>query len=265
VVRVLGSEAAAQIVLKAVAGACRFKGKVPELGSTRAPLAAAFGRACTLGEDTGVRVEIPRELSGRLARELSDRDAVADAAYLAPLGEAALRRSDFELAYAVTAAGLKLTQDRWAEFLFLRARCLADGEDRQGLCVAAASELARRQRNAGLLRRIGEWREGEVDWFDRNKTDVAMSTQQIDDLVERERKLSVYVEPDFMEEDDGGLCDCPSCRAQREMAPPELERMMEEMGPDVVIRALDELMRGMGLPKGRKRRSRPVFDDDAPF
>jgi hypothetical protein len=265
VVRVLGSEAAAQIVLKAVAGACRFQGKVPEFGSTRAPLAAAFGRACALGEDTGVRVEIPRELSGQLVRELSARGAVADAAYLAPLGEAALRRSDFDLAYAVTAAGLKLTQDRWAEFLFLRARCLADGEDRQGLCVAAASELARRQRNAGLLRRIGEWREGEMDWFDHNETDVAMSTKQIDDLVERERKLPVYVEPDFMEEDEGGLCDCPSCRAQREMAPPELERMVEEMGEDVVIQALDELMRGMGRPKGRRRRPRPVFDDDPPF
>jgi hypothetical protein len=262
---VLGSEAAAQIVLKAVAGACRFKGAVAEPGSTRAPLAAAFGRACALGEDMGVKVEIPPGLHDQLMRELSGGDAVRDAAGLAPLGEAAVRKCEFELAYAVSAAGLKLTQDRWAEFLFLRARCLADGEDRQGLCVAAASELARRQRNAGLLSRIGEWRGGEIDWLGRNETDVAMTTQQIDDLVERERKLPEYdVEADGMEDDDG-LCDCPSCRAQREGLPPVLEQLMEEMRPEDLMRALEQIIGGRG-PKRRRGRSRPVFgDDDMPF
>ena len=159
--------------------------------------------------------------------------------------------------------------DRWAEFFFIRARCLADGEERQGLCVAAASELARRQRNAGLLGRIGEWREGEMDWLDRNENDTAMSTQQIDDLMERERKLPEYVEEDDEEDDDGedgGLCDCPNCRAQRGGMPPILEEMVEEMGPDVVMQALEEIMRGMGLPKRKRGRSRPVFgDDDVPF
>jgi hypothetical protein len=41
--------------------------------------------------------------------------------------------------------------------------------------------------------------------------------------------------------------------------------MVEEMGPDVVMQALEELIRG-GPPKRRKRRTRPALsDDDLPF
>jgi hypothetical protein len=272
VVKVLGGEAAAQIVLQAVAAACKFKGKTPEVVHTRGPLAAAVGRACALGEDTGLRIEIPRDLSERLHRELSSEGAVADGAALGALGEAALPR-DPDLAYAVSAAGLKLGQERWAEFLFLRARALPEyAEERQALCAAAASELARRQRKTDLLGRIGEWREGAVMWLDHNETDVAMTTQQIDDLIRREREQSEV--PDV--EDDDRLCDCPSCRAERAGRftglppglpdlPPELVDMVEEMGPDVVMQALEELIRG-GPPKRGKRRSRPALsDDDLPF
>ena len=69
--------------------------------------------------------------------------------------------------------------------------------------------------------------------------------------------------PDGMPDD--GLCDCPACRAEREGLPPGLERMMEEMGPDVVMQALEEIIGG-GLPKRRRGRRRPVFgDDEVPF
>jgi hypothetical protein len=278
VVKVLGSEAAAQIVLRAVAAACKLKGKTLEPVNTRGPLAAAIGRACALGEDTGLRIEIPQDLSDRLRRELAGGVPVADAAALAALGEAALRADDLELAYAVSAPGLKLAQDRWAEFLFLRARALPDwAEERQALCAAAASELARRQRKTDLLGRIGEWREEEMISLDANESDVAMTTKQIDDLVQRERE-----QPEFPAmpvggfDDDDRLCDCPSCRAERAGRfpglppglpdlPPELMDMMEEMGPDVVMQALEELIRG-GPPKRRKRRLRTtVNDDDVPF
>jgi hypothetical protein len=277
VVKVLGGEAAAQIVLRAVAAACKFKGKTPEMVHTRGPLAAAVGRACALGEDTGLRIEIPRDLSERLLRELAGKDAVADAAGLAALGEAALRADDLELAYAVSTAGLKLAQDRWAEFLFLRARAIPDwAEERQAPCAAAASELARRQRNPDLLARIGTWRDEEMISLDGNHSDVAMTTQQIDDLVQRERKLEFPAMPDGGFDYDESLCDCPSCRAERAGRftglppglpdlPPELVDMMEEMGPDVVMQALEELIGG-GPPKRSRRRSRPVFgDDDVPF
>ena len=278
VVKVLGSEAAAQIVLRAVAAACKLKEKMPEPVKTRGPLAAAVGRACALGEDTGLRIEIPRDLSDRLRRELLGKDAMADAAGLAALGEAALRADDLELAYAVSAAGLKLAQDRWAEFLFLRARALPDwAEERQALCAAAASELARRQRKTDLLGRIGEWRDEEMISLDANESDVAMTTKQIDDLVQREREQREFpAMPVGGFDDDDGLCDCPSCRAERAGRfsglppglpdlPPELMDMVEEMGPDVVMQALEELIRG-APPKRRKRRLRTaVNDDDLPF
>ena len=56
-------------------------------------------------------------------------------------------------------------------------------EERQGLCAAAAAELARRQRNSDLLRRIGEWREEEMLWLESEKTDVAMTTEQVDEVI----------------------------------------------------------------------------------
>jgi hypothetical protein len=44
-----------------------------------------------------------------------------------------------------------------------------------------------------------------------------------------------------------------------------MERMMEEMGPDVMLKALEEIIGGLG-PKRRRGRRRPVFgDDEAPF
>ncbi len=168
------------------------------------------------------------------------------------LGEAALRTEDDQLAWAVSRAGLNLSQERRAEFLFLRARTLPDWEDeRTALCAAAASELARRQRNADLLRRIGEWREEAMVGFDGDQTHVVMSTGQIDQLIQEERETDY---PDFPEDDV--LCNCPSCRAEREELPPGLDQMLDELGPDVVLQALEEIIGGRaGKPKKRRRRS----------
>ena len=123
-------------------------------------------------------------------------------------------------------------------------------EDRQTLCVAAASELARRQRNADLLRRIGEWREEEMVGFDGDQTDVTMSTEQVDQLIQRERESGLPEMPD-----DDVLCNCPSCRAERAGLPPGLDQMMEELGPDVVRQALEEIIGGLGKRKKRRRRA----------
>jgi hypothetical protein len=100
-----------------------------------------------------------------------------------------------------------------------------------------------------------------------------MSTQQVDDLIQRERReLEFPAMPAGRFDDDDGLCDCASCRAERAGLPagldlpPGLEEMVEEMGPEAVMRALEDLIGGGPGPKRRKRRSRPVFgDDDVPF
>ena len=223
-----------------------------------------------MGEDTGLPIAIPPALSSQLFRELSAKNSVADVASLAPLGEAALRADDLELAYAVSAAGLHRAQEKRAEFLFLRARALPDWfEERQSLCAAAASELARRQRNHDLLRRIGEWREEEGISLGGDRTEVAMTTGEIENLIQREIQERQF--PGMPDDMDGfeDECDCPACRAEREGIPqgfpPGLDRLMEEMGPDVVMQALDQLIGGpLGKPK--KRRSRRAFnEDDMPF
>ena len=243
------------------------EGAVAEPKSAGGPLAAALGRACALGEDTGLPIVIPPALSNKLQRELSGRDVTADAVGLAALGEAALRADDLELAYAVSAAGLKLAQERWAEFLFLRARALPDWEEeRQALCAAGASELARRQRNADLLRRIAEWREEEMIGMQGSEADVAMSTEQINTLIQRELKERGF--PDFPDqsEDYDSPCDCPVCRANRQELPPALEQMMEEIGPEELIKAMGEMLRGGGMKPKKRRRSRRVFDEnELPF
>lgn len=276
VVRLLGGETAANFLLQTVAASCNLRGLAPEFRFAP-PLAGALGRVCALGEDTGLAVKIPRALSGRLLKEVSGKAPAADVAGLVAVGEAALRGYDDELAYAVSRAGLKLTQERWAEFLFMRARALPDWEEkRQARCAAAASELARRQRNLDLLRRIGEWREEGMVWFDRDDTDVAMTTKQIDDLVKRENAEAAYPTTgpgDLDNEED--LCGCPACRARRGELPPELEqvmgdmppelaRMLEELGPEEALRAIEEIIGGG--PGKRRRRRRPVFgDDEVPF
>jgi hypothetical protein len=254
----LGSEAAAHILLSAAARACKLKQEMPMPKSRGVSVAAGIGRACALSEDAGWPVVIPRNLSDQMVRELSGGGAPADAAGLAALGEAALRTEDDHLGWAVSRAGLNLSQEKRAEFLFLRARTLPDWEDeRQALCAAAASELARRQRNADLLRRIGEWREEEMAGFDGDRTDVMMSTDQVDQLICEERE-SDY--PDFPEDDVP--CNCPSCRAEREELPPGLDRMVEELGPDVVMQALEDIIGGLG--KRKKRRSRGGARDSGP-
>ncbi len=265
--RVLASEPGAQILLRAVAAACRFKGKMPVTAATNGPLAAAFGRVCAVGQDAGLPIEIPRGLSKQLLREVSG--AAVDAASLLPLGEAAVRAGDLGLAYGVSAAGLKHAKERWAEFLFLRAQALPGYEgERQQICAAAASELARRQRNLDLLRRIGEWREEEMPWFEGEKRDVVMSTGEIESLVGREIAETAY--PSERDDMDfaGSDCNCPACRAAAKGGmppmPPELERLMDELGPEEMIRQLAQILGG-GAPKGKKRRSRPPFGDDVPF
>jgi hypothetical protein len=243
-----------------------------------------------LGEDTGLPVAIPPAMSERLRRELEKGAPADSAAGLAALGEAALRARDVRLAYAASGAGLGLARESAAEFLFLRGRSIPDWiGQRQTLCLAAASELARRQRHTDLLARIGRWREEELDWLDPNQTDVAMSTKQIDDIIAQERKSGEFPstrddDDDFAEEfegefeDDfdeatGSVCPCPKCRAARAARAamptgglPDFEQMVEQMakevGPEQVLRMLDELVGGRPPKRGKSRRR---YLDDDPF
>ena len=125
VVSRLGSDSAADFLLMSVANACKLRPAPPEPKFAGGAMAGSIGRVCALCADMGVEMTIPYALNKPLLRELSGKNPVPDAAALAALGEATLRGNNIEVAYAVSAAGLNMERDRWAEFLFLRARVLA--------------------------------------------------------------------------------------------------------------------------------------------
>ena len=110
VVRVLGSEAAAHILLKAVAGACKLK-QEPAL-SSRSSLVASAGRGLRAGLRAELKTPVGRlrsraALSEQIdARTVDEGGASADAAGLAGARRSGIaRRRTYSLAYAVSAAG----------------------------------------------------------------------------------------------------------------------------------------------------------------
>jgi len=264
-VKLLGSEMAASIVFAGVARTCKLKPGLPPPKIASAPAVAAVSRACALGEDMGVPVEIAKPLAAQLLKEFSRTGPAPDLPGLGALGEAAMRACNLRLAYAVSKAGLAGAAGGQARFLFLRARALPPSEDeRRDQCIGAASELARRQRDADLLAKIGELRHTDLDWLDAPEaTDVAMSADQISLVIREERDRPAYPKsrPRQFDPDD---CDCPMCRATREGFPPELDDMLDEFGPEVVARALSEVLAEAIKPKRGKRRG-GVFNDDVPF
>jgi hypothetical protein len=284
VARLLNSEVAAQVVLTGVAGACKLQVNAiaPSALAPDARAAAGIGRACALGDDMGFEFEIPRALSGRLLQELSSSDLPPDLPGLVAIGEAALRADNSMLAYAVAGAGLAGNPASHASFLFLRARSLPPWEmQRHDGCLSAASELARRQRDHGLLDRIGQWREQMLDDMVQFDDEVAMSTEQINRVIQRENGQRAYPtsQPKYYDDgdEDDDVCDCPDCRKRRAGMPPGmppglevLEDMLEEMaerfGQDEVEAAIDDLFGGLKRKRKKKQRhAREVSDHDIPF
>jgi hypothetical protein len=157
--RLLGSPAAALLICRSVAQACQFAPNEVDRALPGAhahaaveSLAGAVGRACTLADDMNLSFTIPREFQPRIFQELSGARCDLEARQLRALGEAALRHDLFQLAYAVSAAGLRKGGSTEARFLLLRAQALPGWETaRRRECLAVAAELASRQRDMALV------------------------------------------------------------------------------------------------------------------
>jgi hypothetical protein len=268
-VRLLGDGVTTHLLFLQVGHWCGGKysaiGKAPP---PTVPLFAALGRVCALGDDMGMPVEFTQGMSEQMMRELSKTGVSGNVPALAALGEAAMRQNDAPLAYAIAGAGLAQGAEGQARFLFLRARALPPWEEeRSGACLAAASELARRQRDADLLNHIGECRDEEMDLFGL-PPDAAnaatMSTGEIGRVVQRETLEPGYPTSRPVTADDED-CPCAACCAARAELPAELIGMMEELGPEVVAKAMAEML-GIGGKRKRGGRRRPVFGDgEVPF
>jgi hypothetical protein len=201
---------------------------------------------------------------------LSRRDVSGSVPALAALGEAALRQADAPLAYAIARAGLLQGAEGQARFLFLRARALPPWEEeRRSVCLAAASELARRQRDQELLNRIGDFRDRQMDLYGLppdSAEAAAMSTAEIGRLVQSEideRKIKPRRPRSVPANHED--CGCPACSAARGELPAELLDLVGELGPEAVANAMAQIL-GIGGKKPRGRRRRPVFGNDViPF
>jgi hypothetical protein len=265
-VRFLGDAVTAHLLFLVVEHWCGQRASgLPTPERPTVPLYVAWGRVCALGDDMGMTVEMIDRMPEQIMKELSAPNLSADPRILAALGESAMRADHLHLAYAVAGAGLAQSAESQARFLFLRARSLPPWvEERRSSCVTAASDLARRRHDTDLLRRIGDWRDEVRTFFDPpEEARAALSAEEIDRVVRREIEERAYPtsRPDLPPDED---CDCPACRAERDGLPAELVDMIDEFGPEVVARAMSEML-GIGRKKKRGRRHSEVSDADLPF
>jgi hypothetical protein len=164
-------------------------------------LAAAVARACALGDDLGVALNIPPEWESILFKELSDKRSTLEAPQLHALGEAALRRDRQELAYAASAAGLTKGGDAEVRFLLLRARALPEWEfERRADCIAAAAEVGRRRRDMTLVDEAVELQRGHrgrgrdfLDWVTSvDGRAFSRTSEQVNAVLKREKQSRTF-------------------------------------------------------------------------
>ena len=266
VVRLLNSVVAAQMVISGVARMCKLDPDVLQPASPHAdePLIPAVSRACSLAEDMGFAVHIPRQISSSLTDALSADVSMPETPGLIAVGEVALRMNDLALAYALSTAGLVGNPASQARYLFLRARALLSRDaERHDACLGAASELARRNRDHDLLDKIGKWREQlEIDSFDAIvNLGPAMSTEEVNRILDGEREQrALPAQVKVAKTRRRQQCDCPACSVERGELPPgfeEFEAMVEKYGPETVARALDDIFNERGSRKRGKRSGGP--------
>jgi hypothetical protein len=199
----LESRVAATMVVAGLADFCRLHDVVAERYYDRTlvvdgkeSLAAAVARACALGDDLGWPLTIPPAFERQLLDELRRTPVAMDARQLRLLAEAALRRDRQQLAFAASGAGLSKGGPTEARFLLLRGRALPEYEpERRDQCFAAAAELARRQRDMGLVDEAVEYRRARffLGAFDpRASGSSSMSTEQLGKVLSLEKQAQEF-------------------------------------------------------------------------
>ncbi len=203
--RLLGSEAAAVLLLSKVACHCGLpieELRLPDTtpfapGETSGILAATV---CAIGEEVGIPMEVPPAWWDGIAEEILDGDGNLEPAQLRVLAESALRDGAKELAFVAAGEGLARGGPTEARFLLLRAQSLPSWQyERRGECLAVAAELARRQGDAGLISRIGDFRRQDETGYgfpymggDRDHSRVSASAREMNRIIKREREARSY-------------------------------------------------------------------------
>jgi hypothetical protein len=217
--RVLGSKSAAALLIYAVGDACK-RGRldhpmpIETFGKEeRAGLPEAMVRIVQLAKDMQIATPIPDDWLAETEAQFGRSRQSLNVAQLAALAEFAIEAEESELAYAVSGVGLERGGPTEASFLLLRAQSLLFGE-RRAVCVAAAGQLAREQRQMDIVEKaVEELAESPFD-------DLKLTTEQAAGVVRKEKAERAFPTayrsgPDYSDLLGGGLCDCPNCRRAR--------------------------------------------------
>ena len=204
----MGSEPAAFLLVWTIADLCGSSGptRTSAPGEPAERLAEATARVCMLGDDLGLRVQIPPAWEGALRVAAKAKEAPLDAASLLALCEAALRADRRELAYDLSGAGIARRGSTTARFLWARARSLPYMRRRLRVAAAAAS-LARDQRDMGLASEAAAEASLVAKPF-------AFGPGEVEEVIAEELTSGAY--PTSLDaSDDVERCDCPACQARR--------------------------------------------------
>jgi len=213
----LGSEAAAFLLVWAIAEGCGIKGPRGLTGpaETAEKLSNAIARVALLAADLGLSVGVPPAWRKAVRETVAARDCPLDAESLRAIAEAALSTDDSELAYAISGAGLARRGPTTARFLLLRARCLPT-MGRRFKCASAAASLAREQRDLEVANEAVELCADDYLGPER----VTMAAVEVEKLVVAEIAAKAYPSSGEIYVDtplDDMGCPCPSCCARRRM------------------------------------------------
>ena len=248
--RALGSQAAATLLIFGVAQASK-QGALeppPPIGTLakaeRAALPEAVIRVLELAKDMQSVQPVPGDWLTEMASQFPRSSPSLSVGQLQTLAEAALYAQRFELAYAVSAAGLERGGPTQAGFLLLRAQSLLGyGDGRWAVCGAAAAELARRERHMDVVEKAVEL------LADSPFQDLTLTSEQASTVLQKEKAERVFPTAyrrgpdysDFLGAAD--LCMCPECRhARGEGAGPfDFEEDDDDAG-------LDAILDGTGFP-----------------
>jgi hypothetical protein len=137
-----------------------------------------------------VPVTIPPDWQRALVEALKAAECTRELAQLRALAQGALGCvGQREIAFAATGAALRVDGPHRARFLLLRARCLLRHDARRRECLEVAAELARRQRDTGLLAEVMD----EIGtWFAFNRAgDITVADEVVERVLSHEAQATM--------------------------------------------------------------------------
>ncbi len=236
--RVLGSKAAAALLIFGVAqaakhGAMEIPPPLQTLGrKERAMLPEAVVRVVELAKDMQINQSVPRDWLVETAEQFPRSSPSLDVGQLQTLAEVGLSTERFELAYAISTAGLERGGPTEATFLLLRARSLPkSGEGRWAVCAVGAAQLARQRRQMDVVEEAVEL------LADSRFDDLTLTPEQASTVARKEKAERAFPTarrpgPDYREFLGESLCDCPDCRRARGEAAGPFADLEEDDGDD---------------------------------